>query len=300
MATNVGVVGLGAMGGGIALTLRKAGFAVVGYDLRDDLMAELEEAGGKPARSPRDVAERSDAVILSLPSAEAFHEVATGQGGIAESGHDGLVVFDTSTLAIADKEAAAGRLRDLGISLLDCTVSGTRESVLGGRLVLYASGDRAAYDEVAHVIEGFTQKHWYLGEFGNASRMKYVVNMLVCINNAATAEALTFATKMGLDTRQVYDLVSQGFGSSRVWDQRARMAVEGDYLSARGTYNISRKDAKIIGAEAASALSPALLFSVALQMHYSGMAQGFGGIDTASLYEVYKLAAGLKSTVDRD
>ncbi|MSO80724.1 MAG: NAD(P)-dependent oxidoreductase [Alphaproteobacteria bacterium] len=300
MATKVGVVGLGAMGGGIALTLRKAGFAVVGYDLLEDLMAELEAGGGRLASSPRDVADRSDTVILSLPSAEAFHAVATGQGSIVESGLDGLVVFDTSTLAVADKEAAAHRPRDLGISLLDCAVSGTRESVLGGRLVLYAIGDRAAYDEIVHVIEGFTQKHWYLVAFGNASRMKYVVNMLVCINNTAMAEALTLAIKMGLDTKQVYDLVSHSFGSSRVWKQRARMAVEGNYLSARGTYNISRKDAKIIGAEAAAALSPALLSSVALQMHYSCMAQGFGGIDTASLYEVYKLAAGLESTIYRD
>ncbi|MBM3559457.1 MAG: hypothetical protein FJX53_06210 [Alphaproteobacteria bacterium] len=109
MATKEGVVGLGAMGGGIALALRKAGFAVVGFDLKDALMAELEDAGGKRAHSPRDVAERSDAVILSLPSTEAFHDVATGQGGIAESGRDSLVVFDTSTLAVADKEAAATR-----------------------------------------------------------------------------------------------------------------------------------------------------------------------------------------------
>ena len=139
--------------------------------------------------------------------------------------------------------------------------------------------------------------HW-MGEFGNASRIKYVLNYLVCIHNAASAEALAYGTKMGLDPDQVYDLVCSSVARSRIWELRAKMMVDGDYTTSRGTYNISRKDAKIIGAIAQEIEAPAPVFNAALQMHYAAMAQGYSGMDTASLYEVYKRAAGIEDIVE--
>ncbi|MSO80723.1 MAG: NAD(P)-dependent oxidoreductase [Alphaproteobacteria bacterium] len=299
MAMTVGIVGLGAMGGGIALTLRKNGFPVIGFDLRDELMSELEAAGGSRGKSPRDVAERSDVVILSMPNAEAFHAVSTGQGGLGECGRKDLVVADTSTLYITDKVAAAARLKALGITLLDCTVSGTRLTVLEGNLVLFASGDEAAAKNMAPVFGGFTRNNTYVGEFGNASKIKYVINLLVCINDAATGEALAYATKMGLDPKLTYKLVSDSFATSKIFDQRGKLAVEGDFTSSRGFYGLAEKDAKIIGSEAANCHAHVPIFAAALQMHEMGVATGFGKLDTASLYEVYKIACGLPSTVKR-
>ena len=171
---------------------------------------------------------------------------------------------------------------------------------LAGDLATFASGDKAAFERSADVFAAFANPLHWMGEFGNASRIKYVLNYLVCINNAASAEALAYATKMGLDPQQVYDLVCSSVARSRIWELRAKMMVDGDYTTSRGTYNISRKDAKIIGGIAEQIEMPAPVFNAALQMHYAGMAQGYSGMDTASLYEVYKRAAGLGGVVEPD
>lgn len=298
MSTIVGVIGLGAMGSAIAIRLTQAGFDVIGIDLLDKNMAELEDHGGRRAATPRAMAEEADFILTSLPSAEAFHEVTTGQAGIAAAGRSGIVVIDTCTLAIDDKVEAARRLADSDITLLDCTVSGSRATCLAGDLATFASGDEAAFKRGAEVFAAFANPLHWMGEFGNASRIKYVLNYLVCINNAASAEALAYGTKMGLDPQQVYDLVCTSVARSRIWELRAKMMVDGDYTTSRGTYNISRKDAKIIGQIAQEIEAPAPVFNAALQMHYAGMAQGYSGNDTASLYEVYKRAAGIDGIVE--
>lgn len=299
MSERVGVIGLGAMGSAIAIRCCQAGHEVVGFDLRSETMDELETHGGRRASGPRDVAERSDFVIISVNSAGAFHAVTTGQDSIAAAGREDVVAIDTCTLHIDDKAEAARRLADLGIVLLDCTVSGNRADCLAGKLPLYASGDEPAYRRASEVFDAFTGAHHWMGEFGNASRIKYVLNMLVCIHNAAMGEALSFATKIGLDPQQVYELVDNSAATSWVWHNRAKMAVDQDYLRMRGRYGMARKDVKIIGAYAAESECPAPLFQAAVQMHYSGLAQGFGDMDTATLYEVYKLASGLESTVEK-
>ncbi len=298
MSTIVGVIGLGAMGSAIAIRLTQAGFDVIGIDLLDKNMAELEDHGGRRAATPRAIAKEADFILTSLPSAEAFHEVTTGQTGIAAAGRLGIIVIDTCTLAIDDKAEAARRLADGDITLLDCTVSGSRATCLAGDLATFASGDEAAYKRSTDVFAAFANPLHWMGEFGNASRIKYVLNYLVCINNAASAEALAYGTKMGLDPQQVYDLVCTSVARSRIWELRAKMMVDGDYTTSRGTYNISRKDAKIIGQIAQEIEAPAPVFNAALQMHYAGMAQGYSGNDTASLYEVYKRAAGIRDIVD--
>jgi 3-hydroxyisobutyrate dehydrogenase-like beta-hydroxyacid dehydrogenase len=296
---TVGIVGVGAMGSAIARRLLDAGYDVVGYDVRDDFLDQLEGHGGRRAGSSRAVAEEADRVLLSLPSHEAFLDVTLGPEGIVEAGREGVVVMDTSTLDFEVKATAQRGLAERGMALLDCSVSGTPPMCLVNEMVLFASGDEAAYERVADVFRGFTPEHRFLGEFGNASRMKYVINFLVLINNAASAEALAYATKLGLDAEQVYDVVSGSFGASRVWDRRAKLMVEGDYESSRNTYNIARKDAEVFLTHGKRAGTYTPIFFAALQMHQSGIAQGLYDIDPASLFEVYRRASGQPSLLDQ-
>lgn len=298
MNQMVGIIGIGAMGSAIAIRLREAGYDVVGTDVVDEHVALLERHGGRGVGTAREVAENADHVILSLPSAEAFLATTIGKGGIAEAQRPGVIAMDTSTLDLEDKATAQRYLDERGMTLLDCTLSGTPPMCLANEMTLYASGDETAHGEVAEIFRAFTRDHTFMGEFGNASRIKYVINFLVCINNAASAEALAYAAKLGLDPKVVYDLVADSFGSSRVWERRAKLMIEGDYASSRNTYNIARKDAGIIGTYGQRTATPTPIFAAALQMHYSGISQGLGDIDPASLYEVYRHAAGLPSLLD--
>lgn len=298
MGESVGIVGVGAMGSAIARRLLGAGYPVVGYDVRDDYLAQLAEQGGRCVDSPQAVADEVDRIILSLPSHEAFLDVTLGERGILQADRPGVIVMDTSTLDFDVKATAQRSLAERGMTLLDCSVSGTPPMCLANEMVLYASGDEPAYEAVADVFRAFTRDHRFMGDFGNASRIKYVINFLVCINNAASAEALAYATKLGLDPELVYEVVKDSFGTSRVWDRRAKLMVEGDYKSTRNTYNIARKDAEVFVAHGKRAGTYTPIFFSALQMHQSGIAQGLYDVDPASLFEVYRRASGQTSLLD--
>ena len=125
MARRVGIVGIGIMGTAMMRNLVKDGFEVVGYDIAEVAMARLIESGGIAAASPRDVAEKTEILITSLPNVDAFEQVMTGQGGVASSNGMGQIVIECSTLPIEVKARGEAQLAAQGKILLDCPVSGT-------------------------------------------------------------------------------------------------------------------------------------------------------------------------------
>lgn len=292
MSKTVGVVGLGAMGSAMAVMLVKGGFDVVGFDVRGEALDELEGNGGRRGGSPRDVAEQADVVILSLPTAEAFQAVISGQGSVTSAGRDGLVLIDTCTLPIAVKQEGARIAADTGMTLIDGTVSGNRDMILAKTLTAYMSGDQAAYDANADVLSAFTRKHSFVGEFGNASKIKFVINHLVCVLTAANAEAMAMGLKAGLKADDMFDLVKDSAANSVLWEIRGPMMVSEDYTSSRGNFGMASKDGPVIGEFAQAMHYPAPLFQAALQMHQGAVGLGMYDIDTAALCLFYETISG--------
>ena len=292
MSKTVGIVGLGAMGSAMAIMLVKAGFDVVGFDLRDAALDELEQNGGRRADSPRDVAEKADVVILSLPSIEAFQAVIAGQGSVTSAGRDGLVLIDTCTMPIAVKEEGARIAADSGMTLIDGTVSGNRDMILAKTLTAYMSGDKDAYDANADVLSAFTRKHTHVGAFGNASKIKFVINHLVCVLTAANAEAMAMGLKAGLQAEDIFDLVKDSAANSVLWEIRSPMMVSEDYTSSRGNFGMASKDGPVIGEFAQVMFYPAPLFQTALQMHQAAVGMGMYDIDTAAMCRLYETLSG--------
>ena len=292
MSETVGVVGLGAMGSAMAIMLIKAGYTVVGYDPRDAALDELEENGGTRAASPRDVADAAKAVILSLPTVEAFQSVLREQGSITSSGKDGLILIDTCTLPIAIKAEGARMAAAAGMTLIDGTVSGNRDMILAKTLTAYMSGDAAAYAQCTDILSAFTRKHSFVGAFGNASKIKFVINHLVCVLTAANAEAMAMALKAGLRADDVFDLVKDSAANSVLWEIRGPMMVSEDYTSSRGNFGMASKDGPVIGAFAQEMHYPAPLFQAALQMHQAAVGMGMYDIDTAALCKMYETLSG--------
>lgn len=292
MNETIGVVGLGAMGSAMAIMLIKAGYSVIGYDPRDAALDELEANGGRRAGSPRDVADAADVVILSLPTVEAFQAVLREQGSIPSSGKDGLIIIDTCTLPIPVKAEGARMAEAAGMTLIDGTVSGNRDMILAKTLTAYMSGDEAAYAKCSDVLSAFTRKHSFVGEFGNASRIKFVINHLVCVLTAANAEAMALALKAGLKADDVFDLVKDSAANSVLWEIRGPMMVSEDYTSSRGNFGMASKDGPVIGAFAQEMHYPAPLFQTALQMHQAAVGMGMYDIDTAALCKLYETISG--------
>lgn len=285
---TVGMIGLGIMGSAMSYNLGRAGFRVVGFDIVPRRRAELARLGGIAARGPRDVAARANIIVTSLPSAKALEQVASELGSAAR----GTIVIETSTLPIAVKQAARGTLARRGVVLLDSPLSGTGAQARAKDLLIYVSGDRAAYRKIAPVLEGFTSASYYVGAFGAGSKMKFVANLLVAIHNVAAAEAMVLGMKAGLDPAMVLEVVAGGAGGSRMFQVRGPMMVKGDYSEATMKNEVWQKDMTIIGDFARELDCPTPLFAASAPIYNAAMAMGLGKQDTGAVCAVLEEMAG--------
>jgi len=281
--SQVGIVGLGIMGSAMAANLVRAGFDVIGYDPVAACRRRHRAAGGIVAAGAGDVAGRTGILITSLPSARALSQVVDE---ILRSGKSKRIVLETSTLPIADKEKARRRLTAAGITLLDCPLSGTGAQARVKDLVVYGSGERAAFKKTVRVLKGFSRGHYFVGKFGNGSKMKFAANLLVAIHNVSTAEAVILARRSGLDPALAVQVLGDGAGASRMLQVRGPLMVRRAYRPATVTNETWRKDMKIIGEFVRRQKSPAPLFNATKALYRQALALGFADADTAAVCAV--------------
>jgi 3-hydroxyisobutyrate dehydrogenase-like beta-hydroxyacid dehydrogenase len=190
------------------------------------------------------------------------------------------------------KEAARDVLAKRGVIVLDCPLSGTGAQARVKDLLIYVSGDRAAYRKSVPVLEGFTSANYYVGPFGSGSKMKFVANLLVAIHNVAAAEAMVLGMKAGLDPAQVLKVVAGGAGGSRMFQVRGPMMVKGDYSAATMKNEVWQKDMTIIGDFARELDCPTPLFAASAPIYNAAMAMGLGKEDTGAVCAVLEEMAG--------
>jgi 3-hydroxyisobutyrate dehydrogenase-like beta-hydroxyacid dehydrogenase len=289
MKGRVGVVGLGIMGGAISRNLAEAGWQVSGFDPDPSQSAKAAANGVAIATDARALIADVPVVLTSLPSAAAA--VATAEA-LAQADGTARVLVELSTLALEDKTRVKEIAEAAGHRAIDCPISGTGAQAKTKDLVLYASGEREAIAEVRPVLRDFSRAVHDVGAFGNGTRMKFVANLLVAIHNVASAEAMVLGMKAGLEPRQVFELVSAGAGTSRVFELRAPMMVEERYEPATMKNAIWQKDMAVIGAFAAGLGCPVPLFAASAPYYAAAMANGHAEHDTASVCAVLEAMAG--------
>lgn len=293
---SIGVIGLGIMGGMMAEALCAAGYKVVGYDPVAAARARLRKAGGRALASATEVAAAADVVITSLAKAKVLEDVVAEMVCAKRAkSRMPLVVIETSTLTIDDKERAQLALALAGAQTLDCPISGTAVRMKEGAWTIFASGPQPAFKRVKPVLDVFTKNVQFVGDYGNGTKMKFIANHLVAIYNVAVGEAMTFARKMKLDPQQVWDLFSSSpvLGNG-VFKLRGKLMVEQNYLPATMKVEVWQKDMQVIGDMAKSVDCPLPLFTTCAPIYTTAMAQGLSQHDTASVCEVLGRMAGLK------
>jgi 3-hydroxyisobutyrate dehydrogenase-like beta-hydroxyacid dehydrogenase len=287
---TVGIVGLGIMGGAFARNLLADGWRVLGHDIDPVRRRALAKAGIEIAADAGKVAGTARAIITSLPDPAALEATVAA---IVGARLRPLVIIETGTFALADKLKAARLLGAAGHVLLDCPVSGTGAQAKTKDIVVYASGDRKAIKRLRPVFAGFARAAYDLGALGNGSRMKYVANLLVAINNVAAAEAMVLGIKAGLAPQTIYDMVTSGAGNSRIFELRAPMMVRNRYDDPTMKVAIWQKDMQVIGEFAAALDCPTPLFRATRPIYAAALAGGHAMHDTASVCAVLEAKAGV-------
>ena len=224
----------------------------------------------------------------------SFHEALTGQNGIASAKNKNLIVLEWSTMPIEDKIVASKKLAEVGTILLDCPISGTGAQAVNKDLSVYGSGDEGAFRSCESIFSGFAKHSFYVGEFGNGSKMKFVANHLVHIHNVASAEAMVLGMKAGLDPNTIYEVISKGAGNSRIFELRGPMMVESNYSEATMKMEVWLKDMTTIGDFATNMDCPTPLFTAGRDVYLSALAQGMQKLDTAAVCRVLENYAGIE------
>ena len=241
-ARRVGVIGTGAMGGGVVQSLVRAGIETVARDIRQEAQDAAVRHGAVPAATPAALARECAAVIVLVGDAAEVEAVLFGTDGALASLAPDAVVLVSSTIDPAYSAALAPRAAECGVALLDAPVSGGPAKAAAGTMTMMVSGDPAALHRVRPTLDAITGRLFALGSrAGDASAFKIVNNLLAAANLAAGAEALALARAAGLDLQQVLDVIAASSGASWILADRGPRALASDF-APRAAAKILAKD----------------------------------------------------------
>ena len=241
----IGLIGVGMMGTMFAERLLAAGFDVLGYDIVPEKNERLRALGGRAAASGAEVARRCETIIVMVFSTEQVEDVVANDILQAVGPGSNKIVLCASTVD-PDRIAALGaRATEHGLRFLETPVSGTSQQCREGLGVGLIGGDPALMNEVRPVLAALYPRMYHIGGYGDGSRAKLAINLILGINRTALAEGLVFAERVGLDPATFLEVAKASAAYSRVMDGKGPKMVRGDF-SPEGHMLISLKDATLM------------------------------------------------------
>lgn len=290
---KVCVIGLGSMGLGIAGSLLRGGFAVVGCDVTASARDAFSALGGTVAENPAAAVKGCDVVISVVVNAAQTEAVLFGEGGAAATLAPGAVIVSCATMAPDAARNFAARAQGLGLGYLDAPISGGAVRAAAGEMTIMASGPPETFDRVRPVLTCIAAKVYELGDVaGIGAAFKIVNQLLAGVHIAAACEAITFAKAMGLDIARVYEVITASAGNSWMFENRVPHILDGDY-APRSAVDIFTKDLGIVTDIGRGLKFPTPVASMALQMFVMTAAAGMGRDDDASVARMIAGLAGL-------
>lgn len=229
MTTKVGFIGLGIMGKPMSNNLLQAGYSLVVADRNEVVLKELSTRGAEIAFTPKQVAEKCNVIITMLPNSPHVKEVALGENGIIEGAEPGTVLIDMSSIAPLASREISDALKKKGIYMLDAPVSGGEPKAIDGTLSVMVGGDKTIFDKHYKLLKSMAGSVVHTGDIGAGNVTKLANQVIVALNIAAMSEALTLATKAGVNPDLVYQAIRGGLAGSTVLDAKAPMVMERNF-----------------------------------------------------------------------
>jgi 3-hydroxyisobutyrate dehydrogenase len=289
---HISVIGLGSMGFGMAISLKRAGFDVTGCDVAPETVARFAKEGGRGAASPAEAARGADVVVSVVVNATQTEAILFGKNGVAETLPKGAVFVSSATMDPDVARRLAKQLEATGRLYLDAPISGGAQRAAQGELTILASGSIEAFAKARPALDAMAAKLYELGdEPGQGAAFKMINQLLAGVHIAAASEAIAFAAKQGLDIRKVYEVITASAGNSWMFENRVPHVLEGDY-TPRSAVDIFVKDLGIIQDMARNAKFPVPVAAAALQMFLMASAAGMGRDDDIAVAKMYAQITG--------
>jgi putative dehydrogenase len=283
----VGVVGLGAMGMGMAQSLLRAGLEVHGFDVRPEAVQKLAAAGAHGAASPAQLAPMVDALLIVVVNAAQTEMVLFGPDGAAAHMKPGAVVIASATVAPEFAEALGARLQAMGLRFIDAPISGGAAKAASGDMSVMAAGAPETFAACARLFDAICARLYRLGDQpGQGSKVKMINQLLAGVHIAAAAEAMALGLRAGCDPDALYEVISNSAGSSWMFQNRVPHILAGDYTPLSAV-NIFVKDLGIVLDYAKKSVFPLPLSATAHQMFMQASAAGHGQEDDSAVIKLF-------------
>lgn len=293
---RVGLIGLGNMGGPMALNLMKAGHLLTVHDVRDAAAGPHLERGAKWAQNPRGAAQGAELVLTSLPGPAEVEAVALGTDGIIHGAGTGAIYADLSTSSPSLIRRIHAAFKEKGIHVLDAPVSGGVIGAQRGTLQVMVGGDEEVFGRVKPVLEAVGDKVSYMGEIGCGTIAKLVHNLIGICTRMVVAEGFTLGVKAGVRPEALLQAVKGGaFGQGLLLTHMLPDIVfKGDFDTVRFALRLARKDLGLATALAREFNVPMAMAALAEQTMVEAMARGWSDKDSTAPFMLQEERAGVK------
>jgi putative dehydrogenase len=284
---RVGVVGLGAMGMGMAQSLLRAGLEVHACDVRPEAVQKLAAAGAHGAASPAELAPKVDALLIVVVNAAQTEQVLFGPEGAAAHLKPGAVVIASATVSPEFAEALGARLQAMGLRFIDAPISGGAAKAASGEMSVMAAGAPETFAVCTRLFDAICARLYRLGDQpGQGSKVKMINQLLAGVHIAAAAEAMALGLRAGCDPDALYEVISNSAGSSWMFQNRVPHILAGDYTPLSAV-NIFVKDLGIVLDYAKKSVFPLPLSATAHQMFMQASAAGHGQEDDSAVIKLF-------------
>jgi putative dehydrogenase len=286
-AAVVGVIGLGAMGAGIALSIRRAAFDVHVFDVRPGAAQAFAREGGTACDTAAQLAAACDVVISAVVNAAQTEDVLFGAGGAAAAMRKGSAFVMCSTVDPNWSSALEGRLMERGLLYLDAPMSGGAAKAAAGELTMMTSGRAEAYARCQPVLDAMAARVYKLGDrAGAGSKVKIIHQLLAGVHIAAAAEAMALGLREGVDPQALYDVITHSAGNSWMFGNRMAHVLEADYTPL-SSVDIFVKDLGLVLDLARTSKFPLPLASTAHQMFMQSSSAGHAREDDSAVIKIF-------------
>jgi 3-hydroxyisobutyrate dehydrogenase-like beta-hydroxyacid dehydrogenase len=293
---RIGFIGLGNMGGPMALNMIKAGHSLTVYDIRREVAEPHLAAGAQWADSPAAAAAESEVVFTSLPGPKDVEEVALGEGGILSKLPRGCVYVDLSTNSPTVMRRIQAAFKGKGIEVLDAPVSGGIPGARNATLAVMVGGDRATFEKIKPALDAIGDKVTYVGESGAGAVAKLVHNMIAFCSTQLLAEAFTMGVKAGVSPETLLKVVQDGaYGQGMLLKgTMPRMVFRGNFDRVTFALKLARKDLGLATEVGRELNVPMPIASLVEQDLLAALANGLGEKDSTAAVTIQENRANVK------